>query len=102
ARASPSIAFAALASRALVKPATAETTITGRTARCDLTIAATLRNASASSTDVPPNFMMVGLVDINNDLLCIAKVELLVLEHLNPVGDEMFIVDTRLLTFTAP
>ena len=45
---------------------------------------------------------MVGLVDINNDLLCIAKVELLVLEHLNPVGDEMFIVDTRLLTFTAP
>src|SRR5260370_3783868 len=64
ARASPSIALSTLASSALVKPLIAETTMTGRKSIADLTIAATFRKELASSTDVPPNFMMVGFVDI--------------------------------------
>ena len=45
-----------------MNPAMAETTTTGRKSRCNFTIAATLRNASVSSTEVPPNFMMVGFI----------------------------------------
>src|SRR5437879_3059176 len=42
----------------------AETTTTGRKGTASVTIAATLRKAFASSTDVPPNFMMVGFIRI--------------------------------------
>ena len=60
ARASPSIALATLASNELVNPPIADTMMTGRELTASLMIAATLRMAVASSTDVPPNFMIVG------------------------------------------
>src|SRR5205085_10109125 len=60
ARASPSIALATLASNELVNPPIADTTMTGRELTASFTIAATLRIPVASSTDVPPNFMIVG------------------------------------------
>src|SRR2546430_9759733 len=62
ARASPSIAFTTLANNELVNPPIADTTITGRELTANFTIAHTLRMAVASSTEVPPNFMMVGFI----------------------------------------
>src|SRR6266566_748207 len=58
------MAFCTLVSNALVNPPIADTTTTGRNGTAALTTAATLRKALASSTDVPPNFMMVGLINI--------------------------------------
>jgi len=46
-----------------VNPPIAETTTTGRARTADRTMPATLRKALVSSTDVPPNFMIVGFID---------------------------------------
>src|SRR5438552_3023919 len=64
------MAFCTLVSNALVNPPIAETTTTGRNGTAVLTTAATLRKALASSTDVPPNFMMVGFMGIARSSLC--------------------------------
>src|SRR5712692_415901 len=68
--ASPSFAFSTLDSNASVNPPTADTTTTMRSGDADFTMPATLRKASLSSTDVPPNFMMVGFVDTGLIALC--------------------------------
>src|SRR5207237_9888732 len=70
ARAFPLTAFSTLATNALVNPPIAETKITGRSFATDFTIVATLRKAFASSKDVPPNFKMVGFINIRQTSVC--------------------------------
>src|ERR1044072_8520045 len=49
------------ASKASVTPLIAETTTTGAASRSLATIRATLSNALASATDVPPNFITIDI-----------------------------------------
>jgi hypothetical protein len=83
-----------LASRASVIPLMAETTTTGRSSRRSATILATRRNAPASSTEVPPNFITIdwGVVITSLDFpsrkrtVCatIKKKKLIGIEHDQP------------------
>jgi hypothetical protein len=52
------MALSTLFSSEFVNPAMADTTINGCELTANFTIAATFRKALASSTDVPPNFMI--------------------------------------------
>src|SRR5205823_14144696 len=63
-RGSPRNARSTLLSNELVKPLIADTTTTGLASAAAKTIFATLRKAFASSTDVPPNFIIVGFTRI--------------------------------------
>jgi hypothetical protein len=56
------MAVSTLRNNEFVNPPRAETTTTGREFTASLPMATTLRIASASSTEVPPNFMIVGCI----------------------------------------
>ena len=54
--------------KASVKPAIAETTTTGRSSCRSNTMPAAFLKADAPSTDVPPNFMIVGFIQSRTNL----------------------------------